>query len=228
MLRKRIALLRQILLFVLVTLLGIATGYLTNEQRPPAVLGMLERAALPLAGMTAVVIVGVMVWQQVADERGAAAPVWDSDRPPFPGLEAFTEQDAGVFFGRAAETSELLERLHPVGGTRTHRLIAVIGPSGVGKSSLVSAGLVPRLARRRHNWIVVPSFVPEDRPVWSLARSLAAMVRDQPVDSIVARLRFGSAGFRRLPGRCACSCGRPVQLGTGHHRPGRRTADPGW
>ena len=42
MLGRRIALLRQVLLFVLVTLLGIATGYLTNERRPPAALRMLD------------------------------------------------------------------------------------------------------------------------------------------------------------------------------------------
>lgn len=66
MLRRRIALLRQVLLFVLVTLLGVATGYLTNERRPPAALRVLERSALPLAIVIAVVIVAVMIWHQVA------------------------------------------------------------------------------------------------------------------------------------------------------------------
>jgi hypothetical protein len=187
MLRGRIALLRQVLLFVLVTLLGIATGYLTNEQRPPAALRTLERWALPLAIVIAIVIVAVMIWHQLADEHGTA-PVWDSARPPFPGLEAFTEQDAGVFFGRAAEAAELLERLHPVEPAKAHRLIAVIGPSGVGKSSLVSAGLLPRLAQRRQRWIVVPPCVPEDRPIRSLARSLAEAAREPSADRLTAML----------------------------------------
>ena len=195
MLRRRIALLRQVLLFVLVTLLGIATGYLTNERRPPAALRMLERSALPLAIVIAIVIVAVMIWHQVAEERGSPAPVWDSARPPFPGLEAFTEQDAGVFFGRAAEAAELLERLHPVEPTKAHRLIAVIGPSGVGKSSLVSAGLLPRLAHRRQRWIVVPPCVPEDRPVRSLARSLAEAAREPSADHLVAMLTAGPHGL---------------------------------
>ena len=56
MLRKRISLLQQILLFVLATLLGIATGYLTNERHPPSMLKGLEQSALPLAGVTAVVM----------------------------------------------------------------------------------------------------------------------------------------------------------------------------
>ena len=191
MLGRRIALLRQVLLFVLVTLLGIATGYLTNERRPPAALRMLERSALPLAIVIAVVIVAVMIWHQLADERGSPAAVWDSARPPFPGLEAFTEQDAGVFFGRAAEAAELLERLHPVEPTKAHRLIAVIGPSGVGKSSLVSAGLLPRLAQRRQRWIIVPPFVPEDRPTQSLARSLAEAAREPSADRLTAILTAG-------------------------------------
>jgi hypothetical protein len=65
----------------------------------------------------------------------------------------------------------------------------------VGKSSLVSAGLVPRLAQRRHAWIVLLPFVPEDRPVRSLARALAALGHGQPVGRMVARLRSGPRGF---------------------------------
>jgi WD40 repeat protein len=196
MLRKRISLLQQILLFVLATLLGIATGYLTNERHPPSMLAVLEQWALPLAGVTAAVMVGVIIWQHVADERASAPAVeWNSGRPPFPGLEAFTEDDAGVFFGRAAETSELLERLDPVDSARANRLVAVIGPSGVGKSSLVSAGVLPGLARRRQKWIVVPPFVPEDRPVRSLARSLAAAVGQSSADPMMAMLTARASGL---------------------------------
>lgn len=207
MLGRRIALLRQVLLFVLVTLLGIATGYLTNERRPPVALRMLERSALPLAIVIAVVIVAVMIWHQLADERGSPAAVWDSARPPFPGLEAFTEQDAGVFFGRAAEATELLERLHPVEPVKAHRLIAVIGPSGVGKSSLVSAGLLPRLAQRRQRWIVVPPFVPEDRPTQGLARSLAEAAREPSADRLTAILTAGPHAL--------ADCVQEVRAGSG-------------
>ena len=195
MFRKRITLLQQILLFVLATLLGIATGYLTNERHPPALLAGLERSALPLAGLAAVVIVGVMIWQHVAEERAIPATQWDSDRPPFPGLEAFTEDDAGVFFGRSAETSELLRRLDPLDSARAHRMVAVIGPSGVGKSSLVSAGLLPGLARRRQRWIMVPPFVPGDRPVRNLARSLATAAQQPSAAAMVAMLTGTQGGL---------------------------------
>ena len=58
---------------------------------------------------------------------------------PYPGLTPFEEEDASRFFGRDREIDELLQRL----GSR--RLLAVIGVSGCGKSSLVHAGVKPVL-----------------------------------------------------------------------------------
>jgi WD40 repeat protein len=58
---------------------------------------------------------------------------------PYPGMLPFREADAARFFGRDAEVAEMVERL------RLHRFLAVIGPSGTGKSSLVLAGLIPTL-----------------------------------------------------------------------------------
>ena len=59
------------------------------------------------------------------------------DRNPYPGLAAFTEADAELFFGREAEVSRLWRTI------TTRRLLAVIGPSGVGKTSFLRAGLIP-------------------------------------------------------------------------------------
>jgi WD40 repeat protein len=209
--RKRIALLRQILLFALFTLLGLATNYVANASHPPVGLRLLEQFSLPLAGGIAVVIIAVMIWQHREEEGEEARPEWDSDRPPFPGLEAFTEQDAGVFFGRSAETAELLDRLHPAGAGLGHRLIAVVGPSGVGKSSLVSAGLLPRLAHRRRKWLVPPPFVPEDHPVQSLARSLASAGGGSVV-SIAARLAAEPGGLAASIEDLRAAGGRPGRV----------------
>src|SRR5262249_8561286 len=62
---------------------------------------------------------------------------------PYKGLQAFTEADAGagLFVGREAELNRLRQMVE------RHALTVVIGPSGVGKSSLVSAGLIPTLSR---------------------------------------------------------------------------------
>jgi WD40 repeat protein len=64
---------------------------------------------------------------------------------PYKGLRAFTEADAAVFFGRERLVRQLMARLqedHPL-----RNFLAVVGPSGSGKSSVVSAGLVPALRR---------------------------------------------------------------------------------
>ncbi|MHB8629490.1 MAG: formylglycine-generating enzyme family protein [Aggregatilineales bacterium] len=66
-----------------------------------------------------------------------APPLWEGS--PFPGLRAFTEKDTPIFFGRGLETSDLVRRIE------TNRFTAVIAASGSGKSSLVAAGLIPRL-----------------------------------------------------------------------------------
>src|SRR5262249_52823538 len=71
-----------------------------------------------------------------------------------------------------------LHQLDPLLGNG--RLVAVIGPSGSGKSSLVRAGLIPRLQRQpfRDRWVVVPPFTPGERPVSALARTLALALEE--------------------------------------------------
>lgn len=65
--------------------------------------------------------------------------VRDRDVAPYRGLRAFGEEDAPFFFGRDSEVQRLLEKL------KSDAFLAVLGPSGSGKSSLVRAGLVPEL-----------------------------------------------------------------------------------
>ena len=65
--------------------------------------------------------------------------VWPGS--PFPGLRRFNPEDAPIFFGRHREINELLHKLTDP----KNRFIAVLGASGSGKSSLVAAGLIPRL-----------------------------------------------------------------------------------
>ncbi len=96
---------------------------------------------------------------------------WDGRRPPYPGLMAFQEQDAAIFFGRDKEIREglaLLNRLRQFGGPR---LTLMLGASGSGKSSLMRAGLLPRL-KRDQRWIVVEPFRPVKAPFDELAKAL--------------------------------------------------------
>ena len=75
-------------------------------------------------------------------ERAAAAPA-RQDACPYIGLRTFTEDDAEAFFGRGGDVARLLDRL----AADDCRFLAVLGPSGSGKSSLVRAGLIPALGR---------------------------------------------------------------------------------
>ena len=72
------------------------------------------------------------------------------DRPnaePFPGLSAFTEDDAGIFFGRDADIVRGLDRLRILRRNGRPRLLVIQAASGAGKSSYLRAGLWPRLDR---------------------------------------------------------------------------------
>ncbi len=98
---------------------------------------------------------------------------WDPNRPPYPGMLAFQEEDAAVFFGRDNEIREGLEalnRLRQFGGAR---MLVVLGASGSGKSSLVRAGLLPLLRMNEDQWLVVPPFRPQEHPLRELAIVLA-------------------------------------------------------
>jgi WD40 repeat protein len=113
------------------------------------------------------------------DAQGGFA--WDSSRPPYPGLMAFQEEDAAIYFGRDDDIRRLIERLNARRTQGGIRLIALLGASGSGKSSLLRAGVVPRLKRTPRNWVVVPPMRPQLYPIDELARAMA-IAWDRPGD----------------------------------------------
>ncbi len=98
---------------------------------------------------------------------------WDPNRPPYPGLLCFDQEDAAIFFGRDAEIRELIARLQVLRIHGAQRLLVLLGASGAGKSSLLRAGLIPRLTRSGHHWLPLPPFRPQSQPCQQLAHSLA-------------------------------------------------------
>ena len=98
---------------------------------------------------------------------------WDAARPPYPGLLSFEEADAAIYFGRDDDIRAVIERLNARRVQGGNRLIALLGASGSGKSSLMRAGVLPRLKRDKANWIVLPPFRPQARPLDEFARALA-------------------------------------------------------
>src|SRR3954447_5179681 len=143
---------------------------------------------------------------------------WDPTRSPYPGMMPFVPEDAAVFFGRQPETHRLMELLAPTLQRGPGRFVAVIGPSGSGKSSLVYAGLLPRLARQSERWLVVPPLRPGRQPTAALAgglaRAFAAHGHPRPAEEVAAALERGPMGLVELAGQLA------DLAGNGAGRPG--------
>ena len=95
-------------------------------------------------------------------------------RNPYKGLQAFHQEDQHDFFGRDALIDTLISTLAgtlPTGrpGKPGARLLAIIGPSGSGKSSVMMAGLLPRLRQGgipgSEEWIYLDPIVPGAHPL---------------------------------------------------------------
>ncbi|MCG8416971.1 MAG: protein kinase [Proteobacteria bacterium] len=102
--------------------------------------------------------------ETVASPR--SAPYRHGEEPePYPGLAAFQESDAERFFGRDQAVGEVISRL------ADQPMVAIVGPSGVGKSSFVRAGVIPALKRADQAW---QAFVirPGPHPLAGLAELL--------------------------------------------------------
>ncbi len=111
---------------------------------------------------------------------------------PYPGLHAFSAEERGVFFGRAAEVRALLDRL------RAEPFVLVAGDSGVGKSSLCRAGLLPRIAEGvlGGSWRVV-TLVPGRHPLGMLSSALAPLLGTSEAQ-VSEELRAGPQALARL------------------------------
>ena len=99
---------------------------------------------------------------------------------PYRGLLPYEAQDAESFFGRDADVSACLKRLRDTG------VLAVVGPSGTGKSSVVRAGVVAALEREGVKVLIT---TPGPRPLDSLAPlpthgPLPVLVVDQAEEAV--------------------------------------------
>jgi len=137
-------------------------------------------------------------WQSVAELTQALQPFMPGrrtaelqlDETPYAGLSSFQEADAGKFFGRNREIQAMVTRI------RDQPLMAVVGSSGVGKSSFVRAGLVPALKRSGEQWetlVIRPGRNPMDAlgaiisPMIATAVNLADEMIEQ--NKLVEKLR---------------------------------------
>ena len=103
-----------------------------------------------------------------SDPAGTVPPGPGVVANPYKGLRPFREADAADFHGRTA----LVDRLAAT--VADAAMVTVVGPSGSGKSSLVLAGLLPRL---RDDGCIVATMQPGDDPFASLGAALALVAR---------------------------------------------------
>lgn len=102
---------------------------------------------------------------------------WDDSRSPYPGLPAFERADEAVFFGRDDETAQIVDLLSPIADLGTPGVVAVIGPSGSGKSSIVRAGVLATLARATPRWSLLDPIVPAPDPMAALEQAFGRKAR---------------------------------------------------
>ena len=126
--------------------------------------------------------------------RGALEPASTEPateaRNPYKGLRAFVEADAADFFGRDSLVTRLVGALGTGGAGR---FLAVVGPSGSGKSSVVRAGLVPAIRRDARDRYVASMF-PGSHPFDELETALLR-VAARPVPRLLETLESGPRGL---------------------------------
>lgn len=126
-------------------------------------------------------------------------PEWTRGKSPFPGLRAFGEEYAPVFFGRQTEIDQLLTRL----SKPDCRFLMIVGASGSGKSSLVKAGLIPQFNKGAldgsENWSVI-TFTPDafgkGDPFDVLAYTLSQTLPEVDIQKTNSLLREKRSGLR--------------------------------
>ncbi|MBL8784665.1 MAG: protein kinase, partial [Deltaproteobacteria bacterium] len=136
----------------------------------------------------------------------AAADNRSFEESPYAGLSSFQEEDASRFFGRSREIAAMTQRL------RERPLMAVVGPSGVGKSSFLRAGVVPALKNSGEQW-EINVIRPGRSPLMSLANLVVS--QSQTSANIAEDLEQQQMTAKRL-------ATEPGYLGTVLRRQARR------
>jgi WD40 repeat protein/transcriptional regulator with XRE-family HTH domain len=164
-----------------------STGYLskieTGKKRITLEVARLVDGVLDTGGVLAALLPSPECPPPVNDESGPTG----AGICPYPGLAAFGPQEVRWFFGRDQATSHLINRLDA--RFRGGGPLAVVAPSGAGKSSLLAAGLIPALARGAlagsAAWPVVAT-TPGAHPVATLATRVAEQTGADPAEAAAA------------------------------------------
>jgi hypothetical protein len=110
---------------------------------------------------------------------------------PFLGLASFGDEDAdaALFYGRSGDIAETLEELRQMRAKAERRPFVILGASGAGKSSLLKAGIIPRLRREAPAWLPLRAFRPGADPLLNFAESLTRTLADFGVTEALGDMR---------------------------------------
>ncbi|MFM8331986.1 MAG: SUMF1/EgtB/PvdO family nonheme iron enzyme [Candidatus Methylumidiphilus sp.] len=123
----------------------------------------------------------------------AKPPSWDIAKQGLPYRGLAPLQDSRLFFGRDAQVQQVADKLAAA------RFVVVVGASGAGKSSLVWAGLLPKLAAGRWTWArMTPAECPGHSPLALLAEVLAAQKPGCRASQCQTALQQGETALQNL------------------------------
>ena len=179
----------------------LAQSYGVETATWPVIPLTLHPAALPprlamLQGLDATDPVGwEAVIHRLCTELRRPVPGPASKPPcPYPGMVPFRAKDARFFYGREDEIEQMLQHL------RHQRSLWVIGPSGSGKSSLVNAGLLPKLTASSYfspGYWLVRSMRPGSQPTHAMTTAISGDPAN-PGGAVASLLAAGSPAQRLL------------------------------
>ena len=159
----------------------------------PAIAEVVERATNPRPEARYATVIDLLQAVDGAIGGDGELPVATPTRNPYKGLRPFEEADALDFHGRGALVEEILNRM------RSSKFVAVIGPSGSGKSSAVLAGVLPAIAGNAidgsGSWPVL-KMTPGFHPFESLSEGLDALATEGTLPS--SQLGFGLGEAARV------------------------------
>lgn len=166
---------------------------LGNDAVLPGFVGLLHTIAAPLPDHDDAIAAIVSALDRAP--TGEATPDWTRANP-YKGLASLAPSDAPFFFGREAKTAEVLQRIRE----QPNKVLVLVGNSGVGKSSLMQAGVIDALRTQRwpgaaahepehwtagladsHRWTSL-SFRPGEEPLQALALAFVALTEKSGAD----------------------------------------------
>lgn len=137
-----------------------------------------------------------------------ADPLEGLAEAPYPGLRPFLPRERDIFFGREQMIDQVLVRLNE------QHMVVVHGASGCGKSSLIAAGVLPQLARRRARRGLVlktGTFRPGIQPMQSLVGLIGELCGAEtgpaPLDAVYRAISGGAGVARAGVARLAADAG---------------------